>query len=109
MAWHGPIYTTIMSLMVQKPEIDSIFKRQVCNLGGILRRRKRKISRDLETKKFQSEEKSSEKYSFSREISRFRRRNIAPWFKNPKKTLFSLKQDTGGGNELWGSKYRTSE
>ena len=33
--------------------------------GGILRRRKREISRDLETKKFLSEEKSSEKRRFT--------------------------------------------
>ena len=57
----GDHVLVIMSLMVRKPEIDSILTRQVCNLRGILRRRKRKISRDLETKKFLSEEKSSEK------------------------------------------------
>ena len=50
-------------------------------MGGILRRRKQEISRDLETKKFLSEEKSSEKRRITRfpgKISRFRRRNIAP-------------------------------
>ena len=39
--------------------------------GGILRRRKREISRDLETKKFLPEEKSSEKRRFTRFPGKF--------------------------------------